>query len=475
MSESSSIATLAEGLRADLARLAPGERLPSTRRLVETHRVSPVTVSRALAELAAEGLVVTRPGAGTFRAPPRPAPPVVDLGWQTVALADREIDTRGLSTAADRTGDERTISLSTGYLHPSLMPVRALTTAADRAIRRPGVWEAGSTSGLSGLRNWFARTAGSSVDARDVTITSGGQATLSTVLRALVPAGEALVVESPTYPGSLAVARAAGIRPVPVPTDEGGMIPSLLADALARTRARALLLQPTYQNPTGAVLAAQRRDEVLAAARDAGAFVVEDDYARWLGHATPGSRGPARPAPPLLHSDPDGRVVHISSLTKVTSPTLRIAAVIARGPVVERLRALRLVDEMFVPRPLQETALQLVSRPAWDRHLAFLGEQLALRCAAFVRGVATHLPGVTLTARPIGGLHVWVRLPDSVDDVATAEAARWAGVTVLPGRPFFPAEPPAPHLRLTYSAAADVAELDAGLQRLAAAAPALRG
>lgn len=474
MTESSSIATLADRLRAEVGRLASGDRLPSTRALVDAHHVSPVTVSRALAALAAEGLVITRPGAGTFKASPPPAAATVDLGWQTVALADREIDTHGLSTAG-AAGDERTISLSTGYLHPSLMPLRALEVAAGRAVRRPDAWEAGSTSGLGGLRTWFARAAGPSVDARDVTITSGGQATLNTVLRALVPAGEPLLVESPTYPGALAVARAAGIRPVPVPTDGGGVIPSLLADALQRTRARALLLQPTYQNPTGAVLAPERRDEVLAAVRAAGAFVVEDDYARWLGHATPGGRGPARPTPPLLHSDSDGRVIYMCSLTKVTSPALRIAAVIARGPVVERLRALRLVDEMFVPRPLQETALELVSRPAWDRHLAFLGEQLAVRCGAFMRGIASHLPAVTLTSRVTGGLHAWIRLPDHVDDDAAAEAARWGGVTVLSGRPFFPAEPPAPHLRLTFSAAADVTELDAGLQRLAAAVPALRG
>lgn len=89
-----------------------------------------------------------------------------------------------------------------------------------------------------------------------------------------------MLVESPTYPGVLAVARAAGLRPVPVPVDPEGVRTDLLADAFAATGARVFVCQPLFQNPTGAVLSAARRPEVLAIARAAGAFVVEDDFAR---------------------------------------------------------------------------------------------------------------------------------------------------------------------------------------------------
>ncbi|WP_309238085.1 winged helix-turn-helix domain-containing protein, partial [Streptomyces albidus (ex Kaewkla and Franco 2022)] len=94
MNERSSVAELAKTLRGDLDRYSPGEKLPSSRRLVEVHRVSPVTVSRALAQLAVEGLVVTRPGAGVFRAEPRAAlPREGDTSWQEVALsADASAD-----------------------------------------------------------------------------------------------------------------------------------------------------------------------------------------------------------------------------------------------------------------------------------------------------------------------------------------------------------------------------------------------
>lgn len=467
MTESTSTGTLVERLRAQIAGMNPGERLPSTRELVRAHQVSPVTVSRALGTLGTEGLVITRPGAGTFVARPTPVAAPIDFGWQTAALAGHVIDASGLSPLGDR-DDDRLVSLSTGYLHSSLMPLKLLAAASARVARLPGAWEPAPLSGLSGLRTWIARAAGAGVDARDVTITPGGQAAISASLRALVPAGRPMLIESPTYPGAIAVARAAGIQPVPVPTDAHGVVPELLAETFAHTGAKAFLTQPTYANPTGTVLAPERRAAVLAAAADAGAFVVEDDYARWLGH---GERVP----PPLLADDDEGRVVYICSLTKVTSPSLRVGAVIARGPVAERVRALRTVDDLFVPRPTQETMLELLSRAGWQRHLDHLGHALARRCAAFVRGIATHLPATTLTARPHGGLHVWVRLPDGVDDVKTAVIARAGGVSVMPGRSFFPAEPTGPHLRLTFSAAGDEAELDEGLRLLADAVPALAG
>ncbi|WP_237548621.1 winged helix-turn-helix domain-containing protein, partial [Streptomyces sp. SID335] len=88
MQDSSSVGDLAKRLRNELDRYSPGGKLPSSRAIVERFRVSPVTVSRALAQLAAEGLVVTRPGAGVFRAEPTaPAAPAGDTSWQEVTLS----------------------------------------------------------------------------------------------------------------------------------------------------------------------------------------------------------------------------------------------------------------------------------------------------------------------------------------------------------------------------------------------------
>ncbi|NBM15515.1 PLP-dependent aminotransferase family protein [Streptomyces sp. GC420] len=472
MHERSSVGELATILRGEIDRYSPGEKLPSSRALVERFRVSPVTVSRALGALAAEGLVVTRPGAGAFRAEPRtPVAAVGDTSWQEVALsaeADRELVPRAVDAsgvlvtlAAPPTG---VVEFNGGYLHPSLQPERAMAAALARAGRRPGAWGRPPVDGLPELRAWFARETGGAVTPAEVLVTAGGQSALTTALRALAPPGAPVLVESPTYPGMLAVARASGLRPVPVPIDAEGVRPELLASAFAATGARVLVCQPLFQNPTGAVLSEPRRREVLRIARAAGAFVVEDDFARRMAHEDAG------PLPPTLTAqDPDGVVVHVFSLTKVTSPSLRVGALVARGPVLERLRAIQVVDSFFVPRPLQEAALELVGSPAWPRHLRSVAAELRSRREAMTTALATRLPSLRLAHVPSGGYHLWLRLPEGADETALLSAALRTGVAVAPGRPYFCAEPPAGHLRLSFAGVAGAAEIAEGVRRLAVA------
>lgn len=126
------------------------------------------------------------------------------------------MDTAGLSPQADPPQADDVISLAAGYPHPSLMPQAALRAALARAARLPDAWDRPQAAGLAGLRSWFAQAVATGFDARDVLITSGSQSALSAVFRALVPAGAPLLVESPTYPGALAVTRAAGLQPAPV-------------------------------------------------------------------------------------------------------------------------------------------------------------------------------------------------------------------------------------------------------------------
>ncbi|MCX2182442.1 PLP-dependent aminotransferase family protein [Streptomyces sp. SKN60] len=472
MHERSSVAELAGSLKAELNRYSPGEKLPSSRALVERYRVSPVTVTRALAQLAAEGLVVTRPGAGAYRAEPRPAAPATgDTSWQELALSadgatdlvPRAVDASGVlvTLAAPPPG---VVEFNGGYLHPALQPERALAGALARAGRRPGAWGRPPTDGLPELRAWFAREIGGGVTAAEVLVTAGGQSALTTALRALAAPGTPVLVESPTYPGMLAAARAAGLRPVPVPTDADGIRPDLLEAAFGATGARVLVCQPLFQNPTGGALSAERRTAVVRTARAAGAFVIEDDFARRLVHAD------AAPLPPTLAADdPDGVVVHVCSLTKVTSASLRVGALAARGPVLERLRAIQVVDSFFVPRPLQEAALELVGSPAWNRHLRAVSEELKHRRDTMTGALGLHLPELALPHVPSGGYHLWLRLPDTLPETALLPAALRAGVAVAPGRPYFCAEPPAGHIRLSFAGVAGPTEIVEGVRRLRAA------
>lgn len=453
-----SVETLARSIREEAERLGAGTRLPSSRALTERHRVSPVTVSRALALLTAEGVVVTRPGSGTFVAERRTCEGPADLGWQSVVLGERTVDVESLERLLTPPSAGM-IPLVGGYLPPELQPLRALSAANARAARRPAAWDTPPLAGVPELRAWFARLVGA--ETGDVLIAAGGQAALWMTLQAVLPAGSPLLMESPTYLGAITAARAAGLHPVPVPMDGQGVRPELLAEAFARTGARAFYCQPTFHNPTGTVLSPDRRIQIVEIARAAGAFVIEDDFARHLAISAP-------PAP-LITGDRDGTVIHIASLTKATAPSLRIAGVIARGPVAERIRATQLVESYYPARPMQETALELVTAPAWPRHLRSIGAELRRRRDTLAAAVSIHLPQVSLTTLPQGGFHLWLRLPDTVSEQILAEAARDHGVAIGQGRPYFPAEPPAPHIRLSYNSAATEQALGEGVRRLAAA------
>jgi DNA-binding transcriptional MocR family regulator len=462
MNDESSIARIAAILRDEAAGIGVGGRLPSTRELTRRHGVSPVTVSRALAVLAAEGRIVTRPGSGAFVSPVPAAPAAdgADFSWQTVALEDRSVDASEVATLLTP-APEGVIALTGGYLHPALRPDKALASAAARAVRRPDAWALPPLGGLTELRRWFAAEAGGDVTQADVLIVSGGQAALTHAFRALAGPGRPMLVETPTYPGALAAARAAGLRAVAVPVDEQGVRPDLLAEAFAITGARVFYCQPTLHNPTGATLPAARREQVLAVARAAGAFVIEDDYARYL------TAGAAPPS--MISRDAHGTVVHVNSLSKVTAPSMRVAGVTSRGPAARRLRAAQLVETFFVTRPLQETALEFLTSPAWRRHRVSLPAELIPRRDALAAALARHLPAAEVRLLPGGGLHLWVRLPGETDETALVESAQRAGVLVSPGAMYHPAEASAPHLRLTHTASAHIGELTEGVRRLATA------
>ena len=445
-------------LRSLIVAATAGARLPSIRELAGRHRTSPVTIQHLITQLEHEGLVEPKPGRGTFvsaRAEPRAG----DWTWQTAALGARTVPGEGMvELLADHSTD--VISLATGYPDPTLQAVDLLTAAATRAARRPGAWGRSPAQGSAGLRTWFAADIGGGVRPDDIVVISGGQAALSAAFRSLTGPGDPVIIESPTYVGAIDAARLAGLSPVPVPTDHDGVRTDLLDAALRTTGAHLVYLQPHAANPTGITTSAERRREVLELARAHGAFVIEDDYARDLHFD---GRAPA----PMIHADRDGHVIHVRSLTKSAAPSLRIAALAARGPALRRLRNARLVDDFFVSTMLQETALALVTAPGWSRHLTRLQRAIGERMEVAVTAIERE-SGLQLTVRPSGGLVLWVAIDDRLDDRTVVRAAHDAGVAVTPGWMSFCSEPPGTYLRLSV-AGTDASAIDEGVRRLGTA------
>jgi DNA-binding transcriptional MocR family regulator len=437
MFQDSSTAKTVEALRRHATGLQIGDRMPSNRKVMAEVGVGPVTVRNAVAQLVSEGLLTTRPGAGTYIAH-RPVRERADTGWQQVALGASRMRPGGLDVNA-RMRDVR-YPMASSYPDASIRPDARIATAIARAARRPDAWGAAPTPGIAPLRSWFATAIGAERD--DVVITPGAQAALSAAVRATAPPGSPVLLSVPTYPGALAVVRSAGLVPHPVPADAQGVRPDLLELALKATGARVVYLQPTFANPDGRVLAPARRRAVIDAATASGAFIIEDDWARWLGH------GPNPPAP-LFRDDTDGHVITVSSLTKAAAPSLRVGAVAARGPVLRRIEAIRMADDLFVSRPLQEAAVELVSSGAWQSHLKTLAATLRRRLEVLAGAIARDLPDCSF-AMPSGGVSLWLQLPPEVDDAVVAERAAARGVSVGLGRNYTIGEAVYPHLRMAF-------------------------
>jgi DNA-binding transcriptional MocR family regulator len=447
MSDDSSSRIVME-LRDWIAAAPPGARLPSTRELVSRYRASPVTVQKALRTLTAQGSVESRPGVGTFVRAVRVARPN-DYGWQTAALGSPPAHAAGQFTAW-RTAPNDVIALHSGYPARELLPERLVRAAVTRAARGDAALSRSPATGLPELQAWFATELGAATPvgctpptASDVVILPGSQGGLSATFRALTSAGQPLLMESPAYFGAILAAARAGTRVVPVPCGADGPDPATLARAFEQSGARAFYAQPHFANPTGALWSPAVSDQVLDVVRQHGAFLIEDDWAHDFGIT-------ADPIP-LAALDDSGHVIYLRSLTKSVSPSVRVAGIIARGPVRERILGDVQAQSMYVSGTLQAVALDVVTQPAWRSHLRNLRHQIAARRDLLFDALTEHAPTTHVEAVPRGGLNLWVRLPDTTDLARLVQDCEAAGVLVAPGTELFPAEPTGQYLRLNYA------------------------
>lgn len=439
---------IVQGLTAWIGDVGPGTQLPSTRTLVTEYGASPVTVQKALRRLSAQGLVESRPGVGTFVRAVRQVRPH-DYSWQTAALGPRHSKAPQMASAL-RPPSPGSMDLNSGFPDPALLPERLIRSAFNRAARSRATLMGPSTSGLADLRAWFAaELAGSTAagttppGAGDVVIFPGSQSGLSAAFRALVGPGEPLLMESPTYWGAILAAAQAAVEVVPVPSSAHGPDPADLERAFAQTGARAFYAQPNYANPTGAQWSPRLASEVLETVRRHGAFLIEDDWAHDFGIDT-------SPAPAAAHDDA-GHVVYLRSLTKSISPAVRVAAVIARGPVRDRLLHAAQSESIYVSGTLQTVALDVVTQPGWRTHLRSFTEELRSRRDLLRQSLQEHAPQVQVEAVPRGGLNLWARLPDGVALRPLLRELENRGLLVVPGDELFPAEPTAPYIRMSYA------------------------
>ncbi|MGW1374794.1 aminotransferase-like domain-containing protein [Streptomyces sp. NPDC002446] len=299
-------------------------------------------------------------------------------------------------------------------------------------------------------------------EAADVLVTTGSQQGLSLLATTLLEPGDAVLVEDPCYLAALQVFSLAGARVVPVPTDDEGLDPAALDEIAARERPKLLYAIPTFQNPTGRTLSAERRAAVAEVAARRGLWIAEDDpygELRFEGETVP-----------WVASFPgaEDRTALLGSFSKVTAPglrlgTLRAPAALRRACVIAKQAA-----DLHTSTIDQAAAARYLAVADLDAHLARVRGAYRERRDALVDGLAAALPEGSRWNRPAGGMFVWATLPEGYDATALLPGVVRQNVAYVPGAPFFAGTPDAAAVRLSF-VTHPPEEIRQGLERLATA------
>lgn len=362
------------------------------------------------------------------------------------------------------------ISFAGGYPAAELFDQPALRQASEQALRDAPLdcLQYGATEGLLALREQLVELMarrGVSTTTDDLLVTTGSQQGFDLLIRVLLQPGDTVLVERPTYPAAVQALRLAGMNMLSAATDVHGLDTEALAAQLAdrpRGSIRLLYCVPTFANPTGACLPVARRLQLLRLAVQHDFLVVEDDpygALRFHGEAVPSLLQLSTQVPGAV-----GRVIHLSSLSKVVAPGLRVGWMIAPPAVRQRCIIAKQTSDLCTSPWTQRIAANYLASGALDRALPRLVAGYREKCQAMLSGLRA-LDGYLEVSPPMGGMFVWGRCRDGVDAQAVLHRAIEANVLFVPGSAFYADRPDTSSIRLSF-AAPDVAAIEEGLQRL---------
>ncbi|SEC23331.1 2-aminoadipate transaminase [Streptomyces sp. 2224.1] len=281
-------------------------------------------------------------------------------------------------------------------------------------------------------------------DADDLLVTTGSQQGLTLLATTLLEPGDVVLVEDPCYLAALQTFSFAGARVVPVPTDDEGIDPAALDEITARERPRLLYLVPTFQNPTGRTLSAERRAAVAEVAARRGLWIAEDDPYGEL-------RFEGEPVP-WVASFPgaEDRTALLGSFSKVMAPGLRLGTVRAPAALRRACVIAKQAADLHTSTVDQAAAARYLAVADLDAHLRRVRDAYRARRDALVDGLSTALPGGSRWNRPAGGMFVWATLPEGYDATALLPGVVRHDVAYVPGAPFFAGPPDATAVRLSF-------------------------
>ncbi len=295
-----------------------------------------------------------------------------------------------------------------------------------------------------------------------VQVTSGSQEGLYLTATTLIDPGDVVLVERPTYLTAVQAFTLVGARLIGVDSDEGGMLPDALESAIEQYGAKLVYLVPTFQNPTGRTMSADRRTAIAEVLVRTGVPLLEDDpygELRFSGEPV----APIASLPGMAE-----QTVLLNSASKVMAPGVRVGWLRAEGQMLRSLEIAKQAVGLQSAVTDQLVIAHYLATYDLDAHIARVADVYRERRDAMLAGLDARLPEGATATRPEGGMFVWVRLGGDVDSALVLPKAVDAGVAYVPGWPFYAGDPDRTTMRLSFVTNTPEV-IDEGLSRLATA------
>ncbi len=454
--------------------LKHGARLPSTRAMADQLGVSRNTVLNAYRQLLAEGYLESVEGSGTYVA--RVLPDHLLTAQNLPRIQEDEPAGTPLSLLSERArlqlGSPLQPESGRHSFNEEPHPFRTDLPALDafpyklwsrlimrRARHTPSQdFRYQDSAGYLPLRQAIAAQINVSRQVHctpeQIIITSGAQGALDLAVRMLVDPGDAVWLEEPGYPGARGAFLGAGAHIVPVPVDADGLV--VTAGVQHAEKAKLAYLTPSHQFPLGVTLSLARRFELLEWARQAGAYILEDDYDSEYRFA-------GRPLASLQGIDEAGRVIYIGTFSKVLFPALRIGYLVLPQPLVDPFLKVRRLTGIHSPLLEQAVLADFIVEGYYSRHLRRMRNLYTERRQALLEA-ARELPlGIQSQE---AGIHCIGWLPAGIDDEELVRRASRQDLDLTPISTFAMQPMQRKGLLLGFGGF-DVTEIQAGVRRLA--------
>ena len=452
---------LAAAIRAAIEKgeIRPGERLPSERTLADRLAVSRTTVVSAYEELRRDRTVESRQGSGTRVRGAAPRPPGF-LREDPSGSFRRHPVWRSFT---EQPGG--TIEFLGAHLPAPEILAREAARIDEKALRDLARSPGYLPMGLPALRQAIARhltASGLETTEEQVLVTHGAQQAIGLAGELLVERGETVIVEDPTYLGSIDIFTGQGARLVTVPVGGDNAWVAKLRDTVARSSARLVYLMPTFQNPTGVVMPESGRRALARLSRELRLPIVEDNTLADLALA-------GRPPAPIAAYDRGAPILTIGSLSKLFWGGLRIGWIRASEEILLRMTRLKIMADLGGSLIGQLVAVRLLAEA--ERVRAIRRREMRERLERLTGLLSKHLPEWSWV-EPAGGLTLWVKLPRG-DASTFAQVALRHGVAVVPGALASPTGAWSDRLRVPF--VLEAGPMREGVERLAHAWDAYAG